>query len=164
MRRFAYRAQWHALAIFLTIAACSSVAEPAATGAAAGARAAAAAAGTPSTAAPSGGAAGTASEPVTAGDPGVPCAVSKALANACHSCHGPVPTNGAPMPLVVLADFHTLSVAGKPKVPKYQLALMRIDGSRSPLMPPGGAITEQDKKTLIDWLSDGALATTATCD
>jgi hypothetical protein len=91
----------------------------------------------------------------------VPCEVTKALANACHRCHGPVPINGAPMPLVVMEDFHVLSVGGMPKIPKYQVALMRMDGRRGPPMPPATSpITDEDKKTLIDWFSSGAPAAT----
>lgn len=63
------------------------------------------------------------------------------------------------MPLVTLQDFMVLSVGGKPRVPKYQLALARMDGSKGPPMPPATSpISEADKKTLIDWLSSGAPA------
>lgn len=95
----------------------------------------------------------------------LPCAVNKALDNACHRCHGVAPANGAPMSLVVLDDFHRNSIV-KPQLPIYQKALKRMDGSASPVMPPGGMITDADKKTLIDWLTAGALAATssdATC-
>lgn len=89
--------------------------------------------------------------------------MTKALANACHRCHGPVPANGAPMPLVTIADFRVLSIQ-TPKVPKSQLALLRMNGSRNPPMPPASSpITDQDKKTLIDWLSDGAPEATGGC-
>lgn len=63
------------------------------------------------------------------------------------------------MPLVTLQDFQNLSVGGNPKVPKYELALMRMNGSKGPPMPPATSpITDEDKQTLIDWLSDGAPA------
>jgi hypothetical protein len=93
------------------------------------------------------------------GAPGVPCEVSKALAAACHRCHGVVPVNGAPMSLVTLEDFQILTVGGKPRVPKYEAALARMNGTKGPPMPPATSpITEQDKQTLIDWLSQGAPA------
>jgi hypothetical protein len=64
------------------------------------------------------------------------------------------------MALVKTADFQVLSV-GKPKIPKYELARMRIDGSRRPPMPPDGwPLTDPDKQTLIEWLSAGAPAAT----
>lgn len=62
------------------------------------------------------------------------------------------------MSLTKLADFQVLSVQ-TPKIPKYQQARERMDGSKSPPMPPmGSPITEQEKQTLIDWLSKGAPA------
>lgn len=88
----------------------------------------------------------------------IPCPVFTALARSCHSCHGEVPANGAPMALVKTADFEALSV-GKPKIPKYDLALMRMDGSRRPPMPPAtSAITDEDKTTIMDWLKAKAPA------
>ncbi|HKU39337.1 MAG TPA: hypothetical protein VJR89_14345 [Polyangiales bacterium] len=105
---------------------------------------------------PSGADAGT-SDPPAEGGSGIPCDVYKALARACHRCHGPVPTNGAPMELVKIEDFRVLSVQNKPKIPKSELALLRMNGSRNPPMPPTNSpITDEDKKTLIDWLSAGA--------
>jgi hypothetical protein len=88
----------------------------------------------------------------------LPCTVAEALARACHKCHGPKPANGAPMSLVVPADFQRLRIT-KPRIPNYQNALMRLDGSAQPQMPPTGSeITNEDKTTLIDWLSSGAPA------
>jgi hypothetical protein len=89
--------------------------------------------------------------------------VSRALERNCHLCHGTVPANGAPMSLVTLEDFHGMSLSSrsKPSIPKYEQALMRMDGSRNPPMPPARvAITEADKTLLIDWLGNGALAAT----
>lgn len=80
-----------------------------------------------------------------------------ALATNCHSCHGPVPANGAPMSLTTWDDFQRPSIV-RPKPPMHEVARMRIDGSRQPLMPPGGTISDADKKTLLDWLTAGALA------
>ena len=109
------------------------------------------------------GAAGSPTEPA-GGAQGVPCEVSKALAAACQRCHGTVPANGAPMSLVTLEDFQTLTVGGKPRVPKWQAALNRMNGTKSPPMPPATSpITDEDKQTLIDWLGDEAPAGDA-CD
>lgn len=93
------------------------------------------------------------------GAQGVPCDVSKALAAGCHRCHGTVPANGAPMSLVTLEDFQSLTVGGKPRVPKWQAALNRMNGTKSPPMPPATSpITDEDKQTLIDWLGEEAPA------
>jgi len=93
------------------------------------------------------------------GGQGVPCEVSKALAASCQRCHGSVPANGAPMSLVTLADFEALTVGGKPRVPKWQAALNRMNGTRSPPMPPATSpITDEDRQTLIDWLGEEAPA------
>jgi hypothetical protein len=109
------------------------------------------------------GAAGAATEPA-GGAQGVPCEVSKALAAACQRCHGTVPANGAPMSLVTLEDFQTLTVGGKPRVPKWQAALNRMNGTKSPPMPPATSpITDEHKQTLLDWLGDEAPAGDA-CD
>lgn len=87
----------------------------------------------------------------------LPCAVYMALAHACYRCHGEVPANGAPMSLTTWEDFQRRTIV-RPKPLMYEAARMRIDGSRQPLMPPGGAITAADKKVLLDWLSSGAPA------
>jgi hypothetical protein len=118
---------------------------------------AAAAAG--SSAAPSGGAAGSTAAPSSGGTmTDIPCDAFKALQNSCHRCHGEVPANGAPMSLVKTADFQVLTVQ-TPKIPKYQQARERIDGTKNPRMPPPGSpITDADKQTLIDWLGKGAPA------
>lgn len=91
----------------------------------------------------------------------LPCEVTEALARSCHRCHGPAPANGAPMSLVVPADFERLRIT-RPRIPMSEWALMRMDGSASPPMPPADSpITDDDKATLIDWLSRGAPAAAA---
>jgi len=96
----------------------------------------------------------------------VPCEVSAALANACHVCHGRVPANGAPMSLVEPADFQRLRIV-RPRISFAEAALMRMNGTKSPPMPPAEyPISEEDKTTLIDWLGQGAPAISrdaATC-
>jgi hypothetical protein len=110
-------------------------------------------------AAPNDGGAGAAGEPAGSDADSVPCEVSKALAASCHRCHGSVPANGAPMSLVTLADFQSLTISGRPRVPKYEAALARMNGTKRPQMPPvNSPITDEDKQLLIDWLSDGAPA------
>jgi hypothetical protein len=69
------------------------------------------------------------------------------------------------MSLVTLEDFHAVSVASrqKPSIPKYEQALMRMNGAKTPPMPPASTpITDEDKMTLLDWL--GAAAPAATSD
>ena len=110
-------------------------------------------------AAGSGGAGGAPAEGPKVNDTKIPCPVIEALTNACYRCHGPMPINGAPMALTAWEDFQRNSIV-KPKPPLYEVARMRIDGSRMPLMPPGGAIAPEDKKTLLDWLGNKAPAAT----
>ena len=90
----------------------------------------------------------------------IPCNAWQALARACHSCHGEKPTNGAPMSLTALSDFQRKTIV-KPNPIISDVARMRIDGTRLPLMPPDGKITPEDKKTLLDWLNGGAPAATS---
>lgn len=90
----------------------------------------------------------------------IPCAVWQALARACHSCHGAVPANGAPMSLIAQSDFQRMTIV-RPRPPIYEVARMRVDGSRLPLMPPDGMITAEDKKTVLDWLNSSAPAATS---
>lgn len=87
----------------------------------------------------------------------LPCTVFMALANACHRCHGQEPANGAPMSLIAFEDFQRRSIV-KPRPLIYEAALMRMNGTAIPVMPPGGMITAEDKKTLLDWLGSGAPA------
>ena len=63
------------------------------------------------------------------------------------------------MSLVTLEDFQILTITGRPRVPKYEAALARMNGTKGPPMPPvTSPITDEDKQLLIDWLSDGAPA------
>jgi hypothetical protein len=61
------------------------------------------------------------------------------------------------MSLIAWEDFQRNSIV-KPRPPMHEVARKRVDGTRLPLMPPGGVIATEDKQTLIDWLSQGAPA------
>jgi hypothetical protein len=88
----------------------------------------------------------------------LPCAVSKALATNCQSCHGATPIGGAPMSLVTYADLHKAAVT-KPTLKVFELAKMRLNDTAKP-MPPGGMIAAADKTMLDTWFGAGALAGT----
>jgi hypothetical protein len=107
-------------------------------------------------------AAGGGAPAVTEGAQVLPCAVTKALAGNCQSCHGATPIGGAPMSLVTYADFHKAAVT-KPTLKVFELARMRLNDSMKP-MPPGGAIVATDKSMLDTWLGAGALASTDPAD
>lgn len=138
----------------------ASVATTAPVAATPGAATSAPATATTGTAAP---VAGTSAAPVTTAAPtaavapvvgDVPCAVSKILAAACQKCHGATTAFGAPMSLVTAADFQKLGISEK--IPLHALAIKRITGVSTPLMPPGGLLSMDEKKVLTDWLGAGA--------
>ena len=98
------------------------------------------------------------------GLPDVPCAVKKAVTKNCQSCHGTTPIGGAPMPLMTAEDFQAPAVT-QPNLKVHELSLQRMRDEARP-MPPGAAIEEADKRTIMDWLSAGAVAeaTVTACD
>jgi hypothetical protein len=86
----------------------------------------------------------------------LPCAVSEILASNCQSCHGATPLNGAPMPLVTLADLNALSrVDMSHKV--YELVAMRIQDRARPMPPdPTKHLSDTSIGVLQSWAAGGA--------
>ena len=72
----------------------------------------------------------------------IPCAVN-AVYVVCHNCHSDPPSNGAPFPLVTLAQHQSNKQ-------------MEISDVSSGVMPAGIPISDAAKKTIVDWLLAGA--------
>ena len=87
---------------------------------------------------------------------GIPCAVQMVFQTRCQSCHSAPPVNGAPMPLVTLADMRSPALSNK-MVTVAQMASDRMNSATSP-MPPRGATpaTAAEIKTVTDWVTAGA--------
>jgi hypothetical protein len=95
---------------------------------------------------------------------GLPCDVAAVLAAKCQSCHRSPSIGGAPMPLLSVQDLQRPAVT-QPSLKVHELALMRINDAARP-MPPGGELDAGSRKTLADWLAQGAPAappTALTC-
>ena len=72
----------------------------------------------------------------------IPCAVN-AVYVVCHNCHADPPSNGAPFPLVTLAQHQSNKQ-------------MEISDVSSGVMPAGIPLSDAAKKTIVDWLLAGA--------
>jgi hypothetical protein len=83
----------------------------------------------------------------------MPCDVAKALVKNCQKCHGVNPTFGAPMPLVKLTDLRAASKTNA-DVTVAEAAHKRLNDAAKP-MPPGAAISKEDKQILNDWFEGG---------
>ncbi len=79
----------------------------------------------------------------------VPCNVATLLAK-CTSCHGSVPSGGAPMSLLSVADFQA-PAKSDPNKTMGQVSVERMTAST---MPPGGG-SEADAVTLDTWIKAG---------
>jgi hypothetical protein len=106
----------------------------------------------PVTAGAGGGPPPTGSVAAVDGSSDLPCAISQALASNCQKCHASEPVFGAPMPLVTLADLQKPSKTN-PSVTVAQAAVKRLNDTASP-MPPGANITADERKELLDYLTD----------
>lgn len=95
-------------------------------------------------------------------DRGLPCDVLDVIESQCTSCHQDPGKFGAPMPLEQWSDFHDENDDGRPF---YEVALARVTGEEKPIMPPPPHVLSDDEKsTLVDWLSDGAPKATERCE
>ena len=100
---------------------------------------------------------------VDSGDDGgvkgsLPCAVDTVLAQSCRNCHGKVPTQGAPMALVTLADLHQPSFSD-PQKPVYVVLGVRIHSDQLPMPPtPNPRLGAADLATLDAWVMGGGKA------
>ncbi|MFO0737267.1 MAG: hypothetical protein U0270_15360 [Labilithrix sp.] len=93
---------------------------------------------------------------------GIPCAVKKVLEQKCQLCHGAETNYGASTSFVTLEDLKK-ELGGK-KV--SDLIAARIDDRARP-MPPvtAPALSDEEKKTLSDWLAGGlATSTEGSCE
>jgi cytochrome c553 len=92
-------------------------------------------------------------QPVAAGS--LPCEVSQALAR-CSSCHGATPSNGAPMPLVTLADL-TAPAKSDPTRKVHELVALRVQDRARPMPPdPTQRLTDPMIAQLQAWSAGGA--------
>lgn len=110
--------------------------------------------GTP--AAPSGSAAPASSSQAAADS--VPCEISQVLSASCQSCHGAAPINGAPMPLVTLAD---LTAPGRSDSTRktFELVAERVQDRARPMPPdPTKRLSDHAIAMLQTWASSGAPA------
>jgi len=109
----------------------------------------------------SGGASG--SEPGSASG-GLPCEVDAVLRSKCQSCHGAVPLNGAPVPIVTYEDTQAHAVSS-PAMSVWQVMQTRVHSATMSVMPPRNqpALTSAELATLDAWFSAGAPAGTKAC-
>ncbi len=92
------------------------------------------------------------------GGDGLPCAVEVILMNSCWSCHGRVPSGGAPMSLVTLADLTAPSQVD-PRSSSAQRSLARMSSASSPMPPrPASAVPAADVTTFANWVAAGSPA------
>jgi hypothetical protein len=86
---------------------------------------------------------------------GIPCDVAALLANRCVSCHGVVPTSGAPMSLVSFADL-VAPARSNPAVTVATLALTRMQSATAPMPPaPAARATAAEIAALQSWNAAG---------
>jgi hypothetical protein len=90
------------------------------------------------------------------GDSGLPCEVQSFLETNCWQCHGAMPTGGAPMPLMTLADLQAPAMT-VPAESTGQLSVARMSDAQSP-MPPGGILDPTVRATLENWVAGGMQA------
>jgi hypothetical protein len=85
----------------------------------------------------------------------LPCDVAALLSRKCTSCHGSVPSGGAPTSLVSYADL-TAPAKSDPTKTNAVVALARMTNTTSP-MPPTGlpAATAAEIASLQGWISAG---------
>jgi hypothetical protein len=120
----------------------------------------------------SGGMTGTANRPVAgalsrAGGPApgdaLPCNVASIVTSRCQTCHGSTPTDGAPMSLMAASDF-SANAPTQPSMRVAQVAITRINSTSSPMPPVSNpSLVDEEKQTLVSWLSGGALGTQGSC-
>jgi hypothetical protein len=88
------------------------------------------------------------------GGAGIPCAVQEVLAAHCSMCHGEQPQFGAPMALARHVDFQVPAPSDLTR-PAYEVVAERVVDVVKP-MPPNGAMSEEERGILLDWIAAGA--------
>ena len=92
------------------------------------------------------------------GATGLPCDVETLVATRCDSCHGAMPSGGAPMSLVTLADLTAPSLAD-PTMNNAQRAAVRVASASTPMPPaPAAPLTAAEVATLQGWVAAGSPA------
>ena len=85
----------------------------------------------------------------------LPCDVQTLVANRCDSCHGSLPSGGAPRSLVTYADL-TRADPSSAGMTEAQVALQRMQNAASPMPPsPASPATTSEIATLQDWINNG---------
>lgn len=93
----------------------------------------------------------------------LPCDVDNVLAAHCRSCHGGVPSFGAPMPLVTYADLRA-PAKSDPSRPVYELVQKRIHDDARPMpQAPNARLSAEATQTIDAWVSTGAAAAREGC-
>jgi len=95
---------------------------------------------------------------------GFPCDVDAVLRSKCQSCHGAVPLNGAPVPLVTYGDTQAPAVSS-PTMSVWQVMKTRVHSTTMSVMPPRNqpALTSAELASLDAWFAAGAPAGTKAC-
>jgi mono/diheme cytochrome c family protein len=87
----------------------------------------------------------------------VPPEIACILQRKCSTCHGEIPAQGAPMPLVSWEDFHA-PTPSQSEVPVYRWVGDRAGRDDALRMPPPGsrALSGVEQAALVAWVEDGA--------
>lgn len=98
-------------------------------------------------------------EPVTplrVPDSGFPCAVDEVLATKCRRCHTQPMRHTAPFPLLTWDDTRGL-VRDRPRFEVMATAVKSgFMPYNVPANPPVERLTDEEKKTIVDWVAAGA--------
>jgi mono/diheme cytochrome c family protein len=84
---------------------------------------------------------------------GLPCDVAAVLASSCASCHGAVPSAGAPNAMLTYEDLVAPSLSD-PSRTVAELAVARMQDAQRP-MPPTGA-SAADAAVFAAWIAGGS--------
>ncbi|MDB4987015.1 MAG: hypothetical protein JWN04_2193 [Myxococcaceae bacterium] len=85
---------------------------------------------------------------------GMPCEISPIIEKYCSTCHGTVPTGGAPMSLATAADFQGLATNGETLHARVLEKLVDPTAPMPPVARPQP--TAAELATLTRWLQGGA--------
>jgi hypothetical protein len=85
----------------------------------------------------------------------LPCNIQTLLATRCDSCHGAMPSGGAPRSLVTYGDLTKPDISNA-SMTEAQIALARMQSTTSPMPPaPAAAATATEIAALQTWISAG---------
>lgn len=90
---------------------------------------------------------------------GLPCDVATVLASSCASCHGAVPSGGAPNTMLTYEDLVASSVTD-PSRTVAELSVTRMQDAQRPMPPSGGSAA--DAAVFAAWIAGGS--TKGSCD